>query len=81
MSETHSPVIPPIAYSTQAEIDAFNKILAGLTRLEWRDANGRLVARPLALTLTLAKRIRGGETSIIVPAEDCLGVLGWETDQ
>ena len=56
-------------------VGAFLKHNAVLTAVEFRDEDGRLVARPLAKTLTLAKGAGTSRISVTIPADDCLGIL------
>ena len=56
-------------------VTAFLRFNATLTAVEFRDEDGKLVARPLAATRTLAKGRGDGRISVTIPAADCLGVL------
>ena len=71
---------PPIgaSISSAADVAAFMAVDSLLTRFEWRDAEGRLVARPLAVTLSLGKGQLTHAIEIRVPADNFLAVLGWE---
>ncbi len=59
----------PITASRE-EIVAFARDPRHLTRICWRDADGKLVARTLAETLELVKQGERGSLSIRVSAHD-----------
>lgn len=64
------------ALSTAAQIAAFVRDGRGLHKIEWRDAEGRLVARTLGVTCRLVKwcPLRGS-LEVTIAGDDVVGLL------
>jgi hypothetical protein len=61
--------------SSPSEVAAFMTTRGALQRVEWRDADGLLVARPLAHTVTLSRGRYLSEVIITLPAGEALAIL------